>query len=36
VIAQFRAAELDLFMSALPPAVVCMIDPFGSAELDFS
>jgi hypothetical protein len=34
VIKQFGAAELDLFMSALPPAVVCVIDPFG--ELDFS
>jgi hypothetical protein len=36
VIKQFGAAELDLFMSALPPAVVWVIDPFGSAELDFS
>jgi hypothetical protein len=36
VIKQFGAAELDLFMSALHAAVVCVIDPFGSAELDFS
>jgi hypothetical protein len=36
MIKQFGAAELDLFMIALPSAVVCVINPFGSAELDFS